>query len=127
MGSHLHWIDPETLELDHTILGVHDGGPKSTAMSPDDTLVAVGSSDGFVRVWNVMDRQLVHEIYVGATQVQGLTFVDDHHLAVATEFGGLLVYTLDPEELLEIVRGSLTRGFTPTECARYGLEPECPA
>jgi DNA-binding SARP family transcriptional activator/WD40 repeat protein len=125
-GSHLHWIDPKTLEFSHSVLGVHDGGPKSTAMSRDATLVAIGSSDGFVRVWDVSDRQLVHEIYVGATQVQGLTFVDDRHLAVATEFGGLLVYTLDHEELLGIVRGSLTRGFTPTECERYDLEPDCP-
>jgi DNA-binding SARP family transcriptional activator/WD40 repeat protein len=126
-GTHMHWIDVGSLEITHSVLGVHDGGPKSTAMSRDATLVAVGSSDGFARVWDVRDRQLVHEIYVGATQVQGLTFVDDQHLAVATELGGLLVYTLDHRELLEIVRGSLTRGFTPTECARYGLEPDCPA
>jgi DNA-binding SARP family transcriptional activator/WD40 repeat protein len=126
-GTHLHWIDVDTLAVSHSVLGVHDGGPKSTAMSRDATLVAIGSSDGFVRVWDVMDRQLVHEIYVGATQVQGLTFVDDHHLAVATEFGGLIVYTLEHEELLEIVRGSLTRGFTPAECARFGLEHDCPA
>jgi hypothetical protein len=36
------------------------------------------------------------------------------------------VYTLDVDELQEIVAGSLTRGFTTTECERYGFGAECP-
>jgi hypothetical protein len=36
------------------------------------------------------------------------------------------VYTLDVDELQEIVAGSLTRGFTTTECERYGFGVECP-
>jgi DNA-binding SARP family transcriptional activator/WD40 repeat protein len=123
-GSHLHWLDHETLEFDHTITGALDGGPKSYAMSPDRSRVAVGSADGFVRIWDVDERRLVHEIKVGATQVQGLAFVADQHLAVATELGGLTVYTLDPEELLGIVRGSLSRDFTAAECDRFGLADE---
>jgi hypothetical protein len=77
-------------------------------------------------VWDVTERGLVHEIYVGDTQVQGLAFVDDRHLAVAPEEGGVRVYTLDADELLEIVRASLTRGFTTTECARFDFGADCP-
>jgi DNA-binding SARP family transcriptional activator/WD40 repeat protein len=123
-GALLHWIDHETLELRHTVGGASDGGPKSYAMSPDRSRVGVGSSDGFVRLWDVADRRLVHEIHVGPTQVQGLAFVDDANVAVATELGGFTVYTLDPDELLELVRGSLSRGYTTTECARFGLDED---
>jgi hypothetical protein len=38
----------------------------------------------------------------------------------------LLLVTIDPDELLDIVRRSLTRGFTATECARFGFGDECP-
>jgi hypothetical protein len=37
------------------------------------------------------------------------------------------VITIDPDELLGIVRRSLTRGFTATECARFGFGDECPS
>jgi WD40 repeat protein len=97
---------------------IHEGTPKSWAMSPDGTRLATGASDGAVKVWDVTHRLLVHELYVGDTQVQGLAFVGDDHLAVAPEAGGVQVYTLDPDELVATARGSLVRGFTPTECAR---------
>lgn len=79
-----------------------------------------------MKVWDVVQRELVHEIYVDATQVQGLAFINDRHLAVAPEEGGVFVYTLDADELLDIVRGSLTRDFTTTECQRFDLDA-CPA
>jgi DNA-binding SARP family transcriptional activator/WD40 repeat protein len=124
-GSHLHWFDAESLELVHTIAGAHDGGPKSHDLSPDGTRVAVGSSNGMVRVWDTESREVVHEFPVGDTQVQGLAFVDDTHLAVGTEHGGITVYTLDPDELTEVVRRSLTRGFSAAECARYAVAEDC--
>jgi DNA-binding SARP family transcriptional activator/WD40 repeat protein len=124
-GAHLHWFDARSLNLVHTIVGAHDGAPKSYDLSPDRDRVAVGSSDGMVRVWDVTSRRLVHEFVVGNTQVQGLAFVDDDHLAIGTEHGGLSVYTLDPDELVEVVRRSLTRGFSPAECDRYPVADDC--
>ena len=55
------------------------------------------------------------------TQVQGLAFVTDDHLAVAPEVGNILVYTLDVEELISLARQSLSRGFTPEECEKYNF------
>jgi DNA-binding SARP family transcriptional activator/WD40 repeat protein/energy-coupling factor transporter ATP-binding protein EcfA2 len=121
----LHWIDRETLEIDHTLPRIHEGTPKSWGMSPDGTLLATGASDGSIKVWDVTARMLVHEVDIGDTQVQGLAFVDDTRLAVTPEEGGIRVYTLATDELLRIVRSSLTRGFTATECVRYDLDP-CP-
>jgi DNA-binding SARP family transcriptional activator/WD40 repeat protein/energy-coupling factor transporter ATP-binding protein EcfA2 len=121
----LHWIDPTTLEIVHTLPRIHEGTPKSWAMSPDGGRLATGASDGSVKVWDVTERTLVHELYVGDTQVQGLAFVDDHHLAIAPEEGGLHVHTLDAEELVSIARRSLVRGLTSTECDRFGFEG-CP-
>jgi WD40 repeat protein len=123
----LHWIDPATLEVEHSLPRIHQGTVKSWAQSADGGLLATGSSDGFVKVWDVVERRLVHEIYVDNTQVQGVAFLDDRHLAVAPQDGGMRVYTIDADELLEVVRRSLTRGFTSTECARFNLGQSCPS
>jgi DNA-binding SARP family transcriptional activator/WD40 repeat protein len=125
-GASVHWIDAETLEPTRSVLGAHDGGPKSWAMDTDRARLATGSADGSVKVWDVATGTLVHEFHLGATQVQGLAFVGGEHLAVATEHGGISVYTLDPGELLDLVRASLRRGFTPAECERYGMADACP-
>jgi DNA-binding SARP family transcriptional activator/WD40 repeat protein len=121
----LHWIDPATLEVEHSLPRIHQGTVKSWSQSADGTLLATGSSDGFVKVWDVAERRLVHEIYVDDTQVQGVAFLDDRRLAVAPQHGGVRVYTIDVDELLEVVRRSLTRDFTSTECARFNLEQPC--
>ncbi|HUG31988.1 MAG TPA: hypothetical protein VMM14_03770 [Acidimicrobiia bacterium] len=59
--------------------------------------------------------------------MQGLAFLDEDHLAVLTQDGMVSVYTLDVEELVEILTRSITREFTQTECERYGFEDTCPA
>ncbi|MFN8620049.1 MAG: hypothetical protein U0869_04765 [Chloroflexota bacterium] len=56
-------------------------------------------------------------------QVQGVAFVDDHHVLVAPDGGDLLQMTIDSAELLGPVRSAPSRGFTPTECTTYGLDP----
>lgn len=125
-GGSLHWLDAGSLEDTHSVERATERTPKSWAMSPSGSLVAVGASDGFIKVWDVESRAQVHEVYIGETQVQGLAFIDDLRLAVAPQEGGFHVYTLDVSELLEIVRASLTRGFTPAECDRFGFGDDCP-
>jgi WD40 repeat protein len=89
-------------------------------------LVATGSSDGFIRVWDATSWALVHEISVDDTQIQGLAFVNDLHLAFAPQSGNVYVVTIDTAELLDIARASLTRTFTPTECERFNFGDDCP-
>jgi WD40 repeat protein len=96
-------------------------------LNADGSLLAIGLSDGTVKVWDVVAKRVVHEVTVGDAQIQGISFVDGRHLAVAPETGNVYLYTLDPAELLALVRESLVRGFTPAECQRYGFGESCPS
>jgi DNA-binding SARP family transcriptional activator/WD40 repeat protein len=122
----LHWFDPETLDVTRRHPNAHDGSIKAMALHEDGSYAATGSSDGFVRVWDTATGSLVHEIPFGDTQVQGVAFVDDQRLAVTLEEGNLLIVTTDVDELLDLVRSTLTRGFTATECAKFGFDDNCP-
>jgi WD40 repeat protein len=126
-GGSLHWLDATTLQPQGaSVLRAHDGSPKAVAISPDGSMVATGASGDPVRVWDVASRELVHEIPLGDVQPQGVAFLDDLHIVVAPQGGELLIMTLDPNELIAIGRSSLTRGFTVTECRRYGFGSGCP-
>ena len=58
--------------------------------------------------------------------MQGVAFVTNEHLAVTPEDGDLLFVTTDARELLDVVRSSLSRGFTGFECGRFDLGDRCP-
>jgi hypothetical protein len=76
-------------------------------------------------VWNAKTGKLDQQMDFGASQVQGVAFIDNRHLAGTPQGGGLLIMTVDPAELADTVRTSLTRTFTALECTTYGIEP-CP-
>jgi WD40 repeat protein len=124
-GGTLHRIDLSTLAVQSSNRA-HDGAPKSLAISPDGTLVASGAADGQVRVWEGATGALLHEFTV-AGQAQGVAFVGNDRLAVTPQAGGVLIMALDSEDLLEVVRGSLTRGLTAEECARFNFGVSCPS
>jgi hypothetical protein len=113
-GATLAWFDNATGRLALQRADIHEGTLWSVALSGDGALVATAASDGLVRLW---DAEGV---------VKAVAFVDDRHLAIAPDGGDLLLVTTDPAELLELVRSSLTRGFTATECRRFGFGDECP-
>jgi WD40 repeat protein len=117
-----HVVDPLTLEI-RTSVRLGDS-LKTLAMSPDRTRFATGGADGTVRVWDAATFEELNRLAVRG-QVQGLAYVDDDQLAVTPQEGGILVETLDRADLLARVRSGLTRGFTPQECERFGLDP-CP-
>jgi WD40 repeat protein len=122
----LHWFDARTLEeTRQPTEKIHDGSVKAVAMSPSGNFVASGASDGTVRIWDAASGQLVHEIGTGSAEAQGVAFLDDSRLAVVVRDGSLRLYAIDDAGLVDVVRNSLTRAFTSTECERYGIEP-CP-
>ena len=124
-GGWLHRVELTTGSELATVRA-HEAGIREMVVSPDMSMIATGGSDGLVRVWETNTLQALHEVTV-AGQAQGVAFVDDTHLAVAPQPGGLLVFTLDRDELLATVRSSLTRGFTPDECERFAFAEPCPS
>jgi WD40 repeat protein len=122
------FMDGATLEhLDQ--INAHDGGIIQLALNPEGTLLASAGFDGFVRVWDVETRTLVHQIPVTSdgSNVGGVAFMEDgRHLSVTSpSTGDLHLVTIDVDELLDIARSRVTRSFTDTECATYRIDP-CP-
>jgi WD40 repeat protein len=101
------------------------GSLRSTALSPDRSLRATGGSDGVLRVWDTQSGELTQQMGFAGSLVAEVTFKDDRHLAVTLQTGEVLTMIIDPQELVDAVRASLTRSFTPGECATYGIDP-CP-
>ena len=124
-GAATFAIDAATLQICRTLADAHLGSPKGRAVSPGRSLFATGASDGTLKVWDAATGELNQQFSIGQRQVQGIAFIDDHTLAVAPREGGLLIFTIDPSELASALRRSLTRAFTATECAAYGIDP-CP-
>ena len=125
-GPTLIWIDPGSLAVLREISPIHDAGASTQAINSDQSLVATGGADGSVRVWNAVTGVLVHEIPIGGARIGGVAFVDDQHLAVALDGGNVQVVTMDSAQLLDIVRRSLARGFTESECDRFDFGDDCP-
>jgi len=125
-AGELNWIDANTFELVRTKGQIHDGHTVAAALSPDRTRIATGSSDGFVRVWDAKTGELVHEVPLDGIAVHGIAFIDELHLAITPAEGNLLIVTTDPDELLELARSSLTRGFRSTECEKFNFGDNCP-
>ena len=125
-GAAMAWFDIATAELVIAKEDMPEASLRSVALSPDGTLIATATSDGFVRVWDGPSLDLLHEIPLGDTPIQGVAFVTNEHLAVTPEHGDLFVVTTDPDELLDVVRTSLRRGFTGLECGRFDFGDDCP-
>jgi WD40 repeat protein len=125
-GGALHWFDPDTLvESRPARAAIHDGTPIAVAISPGSSLVATAAADGSLRIWDAATGALVHWFSFRGQDLTGVAFLEETHLGVLID-GDFQVLTIDTDELLAIVRGSLTDGFTQAECDRYKISP-CPS
>ena len=125
-GSKLRAVDAESFEELRAVDRVTDGSVQSHSLSPDGSRIAIGSTDGFVRVWDTQTFTLQHEIFIGEVQPQGVAIVSPTRLAVVPETGGIQIYTTATDELIKLVRESLSRGLTDRECQRFNFNDDCP-
>jgi WD40 repeat protein len=122
------FMDGSTLEHLDRISDAHDGGINDLAINAEGTLLASAGVDGFVRVWDIETRTVVHQIPISNVGgVGGVAFLESgEHIAASNQADGeLRIVALDTGELLDIARTRLTRTFTETECATYRIDP-CP-
>ena len=109
------WLYAETYEVIDRLDEVHVGAPTAWTMSPSRSLAATASSDGFVKVWNVVERRQVDELYFeGGTS--GIAFASEDELLVATD-RGIGASALDPSEFLRTARSSIARDFARSAIA----------
>jgi hypothetical protein len=57
--------------------------------------------------------------------LRGVAFAGERELLVAVD-GGLDRITIDPDRLVDLVRSSLIKGFTQSDCDRFNFGTECP-
>jgi WD40 repeat protein len=125
IGTGQEGIQVFEIETQENSLLIPSSHVDELGMSDDGSMIASAGFDGFVRVWEVATGRLLHEIALGDTRVWNVEFADDSHLLIVPDGGPVLVMTIDTEELLQIARDRLTRGFTPAECSKYQIDP-CP-
>ena len=92
------FMDGVTLEYLDEIPEAHAGGISQLAINEDGTLLATSGLDGFVRVWDVETRSLVHQIRVSSDgPVAGVAFNGQHLLVTIPATGELRGFTIGQE------------------------------
>ncbi|MEN8235665.1 MAG: protein kinase, partial [Actinomycetota bacterium] len=114
--------DVETFELVDTLTRGQGGGILDVAVR--ENLVATATFDKVVRVQTLDTHELMLEVALDV-KAENVEFLNDDHLLVVTLDGDPLVFTMDGDELAEVARQRLTRGFTAEECASFSLD-SCP-
>jgi DNA-binding SARP family transcriptional activator/WD40 repeat protein len=94
----------------------------------EDGRLATGGSDGTIRVWNTSTQEVVYTSPVEPSAVVGVAFsADGSRVTAIYSDGRIIVYAIALEDVIEIARARLTRGFTDEECRTYLHVPTCPA
>jgi DNA-binding SARP family transcriptional activator/WD40 repeat protein len=94
----------------------------------EDGRFATGSSDGIVRVWNASTHDVVYTSPAEPNAVVGVAFSrDGSRVAAIYSDGRILVHAIALEDVIDIARARLTRGFTDEECRTYLHVPTCRA
>jgi WD40 repeat protein/energy-coupling factor transporter ATP-binding protein EcfA2 len=105
----------------------HTAGVVEVAYSPDGSRIATVGFDGTTRLWDAATGAAVLRLPRLSGEVSSVAFSPDgQHLATHSQAEGLVrVWTLDPDELMEIAAENITRELTPAECLEYLHSSTC--
>ncbi len=109
---------------DGTLLAVLDAraGPVLDARwLPDGTGVVTSHADGAARVWDAASGRLLTAVGHHSTWPYIDVSPDGRRLVTSAD-GVARMWTLDPDELIELAESGVSRSFTQVECDRYGVE-----
>ena len=99
-------------------------GPAELAFSPDGVLAGAGPGS-VVHLWNTQTGLLQRRLHGAIYPVIGTVFVNEGtQLRVSSDEGVERGYLLDPADLVELARQTVSRGLTEKECQRY-LQRSC--
>ena len=103
----------------------HGAGSKAIDIS-NSGLIATGSSADGVRVWS-RDGELLASVPTQQADPPTFAFAPGTDTLYYEDGGGLVRrFVIDVDEVAELARSVVTRGFTPQECARYFPDEPCP-
>jgi len=110
------------------VLTGQTGATIAVDFSSDGGTVAVGGSDGSVRLWDLREGREPVTLQGHVAIVESLDFsTDGSQLVSAGNDGNVRVWALRLDDLLDIARDKLTRGLTTDECQRYLHVDRCPS
>jgi serine/threonine protein kinase/DNA-binding SARP family transcriptional activator/WD40 repeat protein len=120
-------IDTATWQLSRSLRG-HRGHISDLGVSPDSSMIASSDVSGLVRIWDLETGTPLQAMSLGEQSVQNVEFLNSSHLLVTPQTGpNALILTIDVDELVEIARSRVTRGFTTEECQAYLRLDVCPS
>jgi WD40 repeat protein len=111
----------------HTLTG-HTSPVYSLAFTPDGTLLATGSIDATVKLWQVADFTANPLTLAGhRAAIYDVRFSPDGaRLISGSRDLTARVFAINIEDLVEIAESRVTRTLTDAECQRYLHVAECP-
>ena len=99
---------------------------RDMAVSKDETMVAVSSSDGSIHLLDLETGALLDLISLENRDITNIEFIDgDTRLLISHATGPLEILTLDIDELVRVARSRISRSLTDEECSAYLIDP-CP-
>ncbi|HUG08003.1 MAG TPA: BTAD domain-containing putative transcriptional regulator [Acidimicrobiia bacterium] len=120
-------IDTATWELIRSLRG-HRGHIHDLGVSPDSSMIASSDVSGLVRIWDLETGSPLQAMSLDEQSVQNVEFLNSSHLLVTPQTGpNALILTIDVDELVDIARSRVTRGFTTEECQTYLHLDACPS
>jgi len=103
-------------------VGFPAGHALAVGFTPGGDLFASGFTKR-VTVWDLATGAERYDIETGAPGWSVDLSPDGIRMVVPGAEGTIRIYTMSPEELVDIARSRLLRGFSAEECARFQVEP----